>query len=79
MRCGGSARVAADGRVAARVVDLGVVVAVAGRHFVHGERAGLVAGNAGGAAQCLDGLQVLDEHVDILHLDGSEGESDGEL
>ena len=43
-------RVAADGRVAARVAYLAVVVAVAGRHLVLRERACLVAGDACGAA-----------------------------
>ena len=75
----GSARVAADRGVAAGVVDLAVVVAVACSHLVHGQRARLVAGDARCAAQRLDCLEVLDENVDVLHLDGGEGEGDGEL
>ena len=73
------ARGAADGRVPAGVVDCSVVVAVAGGHLVHGQRAGLVACDARRAAQSLYCLQVLDEHVDVLHLDGGEGEGDGKL
>ncbi len=77
--CAHCARVAADGRVAAGVDDCSVVVAVAGGHLVHGQGAGLVAGDARCAAQRLYCLEVLDENVDVFHLDGGEGEGDGEL
>ena len=73
------ARVAADGRVAAGVVDCAVVVAVARGHLVHSQRARFVTGDAGGAAQSLNGLKILDEHVDFLHLEGSERQGNGEL
>ncbi len=60
-------------------MDLAVVQAVAGCHLVHRQRASLVACNARGAAQRFNGLQVLDQHVDVLHFDGGEGEGNGEL
>ena len=75
----GSARVAADRGVAAGVVDLAVVVAVACGHLVHGKRARLVAGDTSCAAQRLDSLEVLDENIDVFHLDGSEGQGNREL
>jgi hypothetical protein len=75
----GSARVAADRGVAAGVVDLAVVVAVACSHLVHGKRARLVAGDTSCAAQRLDSLEVLDENIDVFHLDGCEGQSHREL
>ena len=72
-------RVAAYRCTAACVVNFVVVVAVACSHLVHSQGAGLVAGDARCAAQRLDCLEVLDENVDVFHLDGGEGEGDGEL
>ena len=56
-----------------------VVVAVAGSHLVHGQRAGLVAGDARRAAQRLYCLQVLDEHVAAFHLNGCKAQGYCEL
>ncbi len=74
-----NARVAADGRLPACVVDCSVVIAVTGGHLVHGQRSCFVAGDARGAAERLDCLEVLDENVNVLHLHGSQCEGHREL
>ena len=47
-------------------MDFASVVHVRHRHLVLCERAGLVAGDAGGAAKRLHDLKVFDEDVDVL-------------
>ena len=74
-----NSRVAADRSVATGVTDFAVVVAVACGHLIHGQRACFIAGNASRAAQRLNRLEVLDENIDIFHLDGSESQSNSEL
>ncbi len=66
-------------RVPACVVYCSVVVAMTSRHLVHGQRSCFVAGDARRAAERLNGLEVLDENINVLHLHGSQCESHREL
>eukprot|EP00976_Prorocentrum_cordatum_P096718 1190680-Prorocentrum_minimum.AAC.6 len=58
-------------------VNLPVIPAVLDRHAVLGQGAGLVGGNHGGGAEGLDSLQVLDEHVLLVHALGGERQRHG--